>query len=157
MAKSDYQFFFPLRVRYAETDAQGIVFYGHYLTYFDTAITEYLRDLPFDYVDHVQRTGTDFHVVKAVIEFFAPSHFDDEIEVHIRTGKIGRSSLTFLIEIFPKNEETTLVKGEVVWVNTDQKVKKSVSLPEALVARVKARERNRTDSNIFNGNDTAAG
>ena len=143
MAKSDYQFFFPLRVRYAETDAQGIVFYGHYLTYFDTAITEYLRDLPFDYVDHVKRTGTDFHVVKAVIEFFAPSHFDDEIEVHVRTGKIGRSSLTFIIEIFPKNEETLLVRGEVVWVNTDQKAKRPASLPEALVVKVREREESR--------------
>jgi acyl-CoA thioester hydrolase len=143
MAKSDYHFFFPLRVRYAETDAQGIVFYGHYLTYFDTAITEYLRDLPFDYISHVKRTGTDFHVVKAVIEFFAPSHFDDEIEIHVRTGKIGRSSLTFVSEIFPKNEETPLVRGEVVWVNTDQKAKKSALLPEELVLRVKKREGDR--------------
>ena len=140
MAKSDYKFFFPFRVRYSETDAQGIVFYGHYLTYFDTAITEYLRYLRFDYLDHVKRTGTDFHVVKAVIEFFAPSHFDDEIEVHVRTGKIGRSSLTFFMEIFPKNKETPLVRGEVVWVNTDQRAKKPVSLPEELVLRVKERD-----------------
>ena len=148
MAKSDYQFFFPLRVRYAETDAQGIVFYGHYLTYFDTAITEYLRDLPFDYVAHVKRTGTDFHVVKAVIEFHAPSHFDDEIEVYVRTGKIGRSSLTFFIEIFPKNKDTLLVKGEVVWVNTDQKAKKSSPLPEKLVVKVKEREGDAVSPNI---------
>jgi acyl-CoA thioester hydrolase len=140
MAKSDYKFFLPLRVRYAETDAQGIVFYAHYLTYFDTAITEYLRALPFDYAAHVKRTGMDFHVVKTMVEFFAPSHFDDEIEVYVRTGKIGRSSLTFIIEIFPKKEETSLVRGEVVWVNTDQKAKKSMPLPEELVVRVKERE-----------------
>ena len=140
MAKSDYKFFFPFRVRYSETDAQGIVFYGHYLTYFDTAITEYLRYLRFDYLEHVKQTGTDFHVVKAVIEFFAPSYFDDEIEAHVRTGKIGRASLTFFIDIFPKNEETRLVRGEVVWVNTNQKAKKSVSLPEELVLRVKELE-----------------
>jgi acyl-CoA thioester hydrolase len=143
MAKSDYKFFFPFRVRYAETDAQGIVFYAHYLTFFDTAINEYLRNLPFNYVEHVKRTGTDFHVVKAVVEFFAPSHFDDEINVHVRTGKIGRSSLTFLIEIFPKNEETTLVKGEVVWVNTDQKAKKSAPLPEELVVKLRGWEGHR--------------
>ena len=140
MAKSDYKFFFPFRVRYAETDAQGIVFYAHYLTYFDTAINEYLRNLPFNYVEHVKRTGTDFHVVKAVIEFFSPSHFDDEINVHVRTGKIGRSSLTFLTEIFPKNEETTLVKGEVVWVNTNQEAKKSAPLPEELVVKLRGWE-----------------
>jgi len=142
MAKSDYKFFFPFRVRYAETDAQGIVFYAHYLTYFDTAISEYLRDLPFNYIEHVKQTGTDFHVVKAMIEFFTPSHFDDDIEVYVRTEKIGRSSLTFLIEIFPKNEETPLVKGEVVWVNTDQKAKKSAPLPEELVVMLRDREGN---------------
>ena len=143
MAKSDFKFFFPLRVRYAETDAQGIVFYAHYLTYFDTAINEYLRYLPFNYIEHVRNTGTDFHVIKVVVEFFAPSHFDDEIEVHVRTGRIGRSSMTFLIEIFPKNGETALIKGEVVWVNTDQKAHKSVRLPEELVAKLRVKEENR--------------
>jgi acyl-CoA thioester hydrolase len=140
MAKSDFKFCFLFRVRYAETDAQGIVFFAHYLTYFDTAINEYLRDLPHNYIEHVKQTGTDFHVVKVTIEFYAPSHFDDEIEVYVRTGRIGRSSLTFFIEIFPKNGETTLVKGEVVWVNTDQKTHKSVPLPEALVVKLRNKE-----------------
>ena len=140
MAKSEFKFSFPFRVRYAETDAQGIVFFAHYLTYFDTAINEYLRDLPHNYIEHVKQTGTDFHVVKVTVEFFAPSHFDDEIEVYVRTGRIGRTSLTFFIEIFPKNGETTLVKGEVVWVNTDQKTHKSVPLPEALVVKLGNKE-----------------
>ncbi len=140
MAKSDFKFFSPFRVRYAETDAQGIVFYAHYLTYFDTAINEYLRYLPFNYIEHVRNTGTDFHVIKVVVEFFAPSHFDDEIEVYVRTARIGRSSMTFLIEIFPKNGETALVKGEVVWVNTDQKAHKSVPLPEELVVKLRVKE-----------------
>lgn len=148
MAKTDFKFFFPFRVRYAETDAQGIVFYGHYLTYFDTAINEYLRDLPFNYVEHVKQTDTDFHVVKATLEFFAPSHFDDEIDVHVRAGKIGESSLTFILEIFPKNEEISLVKGEVVWVNTDQKAKKSAPLPEELVIKLKDKERDRLTPNL---------
>lgn len=140
MTKSDFKFCFPFRVRYAETDAQGIVFFAHYLTYFDTAINEYLRDLPHNYIEHVKQTGTDFHVVKVTVEFFAPSHFDDEIEVCVRTGRIGRSSLTFFIEIFPKNSDTTLVKGKVVWVNTDQNTHKSVPLPEALVVKLRNKE-----------------
>lgn len=140
MAKSDFKFFFPIRVRYAETDLQGIVFNAHYLTYFDTAIYEYLRDLPFDYIEHVKHTHTDFHVVKVLIEFYGPSHFDDEIEVHVRTERIGRSSLTFLIEIYPKNSETALVKGKVVWVNTDQKSHESSQLPEELVFMLRDKE-----------------
>jgi acyl-CoA thioester hydrolase len=143
MAKSDYKFFFPFRVRYAETDAQGIVFFAHYLTYFDTAINEYFRNLPYNYIEHVKHTGADFHVVKVGVEFYAPSYFDDEIEVHVRSGRIGRSSLTFFIEIFPKDGETALVKGEVVWVNTDQKSKKSTPLPEELVLKLREKEGSR--------------
>ena len=75
MAKSDYKFFFPFRVRYAETDAQGIVFFVHYLTYFDTAINKYFRDLPYNYIEHVKHTGADFHVVKVgTEELVLPSH-----------------------------------------------------------------------------------
>ncbi len=140
MAKSDYKFFFPFRVRYSEVDVQGIVFFAHYLTYFDTAINEYLRDLPYDYIKHVKHTGNDFHVVKVLVEYYAPSYFDDEIEVYVRTGRIGRSSLTFIIEIFPKDSETTLAKGEVVWVNTDQKTNKSSQLSEELAVKLRGRE-----------------
>ena len=49
MAKQDFNFFHRLRVRWAEVDRQDIVFNGHYLTYFDLAMTEYLRAMGFPY------------------------------------------------------------------------------------------------------------
>ena len=140
MAKSDYKFFFPFRVRYSETDAQGIVFNAHFLTYFDTAIYEYFRNLPYDLLDHVKNTGADFHVVRVVIDFLAPTRFDDEIEAYVRARRVGRSSITFLVEIFSRGSEKTRAKGEVVWVNTDQKTQKSVPVSQKLVAIIKARE-----------------
>ena len=140
MAKSDYKFFFPFRVRYSETDAQGIVFNAHFLTYFDTAIYEYFRNLPYDLLDHANNTGTDFHVVRVVIDFLAPTRFDDEIEAYVRARNVGRSSTTFLVEIFSKGSEKTLVRGEVVWVNTDQKTQKSAPVSQELVAIIKAKE-----------------
>ena len=90
MAKSDYHFFFPFRIRYAETDAQGIVFYGNYLTFFDTAIYEYFRALMFDFESHVQNTGADFHTVHVSMDFHAPARFDDPIEASVRTREIGQ-------------------------------------------------------------------
>ena len=45
MAYTEFTFFHPLRVRWAEVDMQSVVFNGHYLTYFDVAITEYWRSL----------------------------------------------------------------------------------------------------------------
>ena len=140
MPRSDYNFYHPFRVRYAETDAQGIVFNAHYFTYFDTALYEYLRWLPFNYQQHVKSSGEDFHTVRVEIDFLGPSGFDDLILVHVRTQRIGRSSLVFALEIFSEKGEDSLVNGQVVWVNADQAHKKSAPLPKQLIERIKARE-----------------
>ena len=58
-------------------------------TYFDVAIYEYFRQLNYGITDHVAETGADFHTVRAVADFRAPSRFDDEIDVCVRTAKIG--------------------------------------------------------------------
>ena len=140
MAKSDYAFFFPFRIRYAETDAQGIVFYGNYLIFFDTAIYEYFRALAFDFESHVENTGADFHTVHVSMDFHAPARFDDKIEAGVRTREIGRTSLTFDVEIFSSERSETLVKGNLVWVNTDQSSRRSAPLPEDLIGRIRELE-----------------
>ncbi|MZR32179.1 acyl-CoA thioesterase [Sneathiella litorea] len=120
MARQDYRFFHPFRVRYSEIDAQSVVFNAHYLTYFDTAITEFFRHLGYDHQGYVKRTGKDFHLVKSLVLYEKPILFDAEIEVGVRIEKIGRSSITFALAIFAKGEETRYCTGEIVWVNTDQ-------------------------------------
>lgn len=146
MARSDFSFFFPFRVRYSEVDGQMIVFNAHYLTYFDVAITEYFRALPYDYREQVEHTGEDYHTVKTVVEYHGPIRFDDEIEVGVRTARIGRSSLTFALEIHLKGGDDCLASGEVVWVNTDQKTRRSASLPAELVTKLKAFDGNKADA-----------
>ena len=139
--RSDFWFFWPTRVRYSEIDAQGVVFNGNYLAYFDTAITEYLRALPYRYtLGGDAASGTDFHIVKATVEYKAPIRFDDEIEVAVRTAKIGRTSIVVDLAICPKGGNVTLSAGEIVWVNTDMKAQTSAPLPEAMIAAVKKRE-----------------
>jgi acyl-CoA thioester hydrolase len=133
MPKTDYQFFFPFRVRYAETDAQGIVFNGNYLTYTDTAIYEYFRSLSFDFVEYVNQTGADFYTVRVEVDYLSPAHFDDEIHAYVRTSRIGRSSLEFEVGIYHKDTDVEIVRAKVVWVNVDQKSKKPVKLPEDLI------------------------
>jgi len=133
MSKSDFSFFFPFRVRYSEIDGQMVVFNAHYLTYFDTAITEYFRAMDFDYLGDVEKTGNDMHTVKTVVEYMAPLKFDDELEVYVRTGRIGRSSLSFALEIHLKGKDEALASGEVVWVYTNQETHKSTALPEDLI------------------------
>ena len=81
MAKLDFKFSWTFRVRYAEVDGQMIVFNAHYLTYYDTAITEYFRALPYDYMGQVKRTGEDYHTVRTLVEYKQPIAFDEDIEV----------------------------------------------------------------------------
>ena len=136
MAKSDFKFAWPFRVRYAEVAGQRIVFNAHYLTYFDTAITEYFRALPYDYMGQVDRTGEDYHTVRTLVEYQQPIEFDEDIEVHVRTARMGRTSLTFLLEIHPKDTEDQRATGEVVWVNADQTTHRSTPLPDELVEKI---------------------
>ena len=140
MARSDFEFAWPFRVRYAEVDGQMIVFNAHYLTYFDTAITEYFRALPYDYRGQVTRTGEDFHTVRTLVEYQQPIVFDEDIEVCVRTSRLGRSSLTFLLEIHPQGLDDLRATGEVVWVNTDQTTHKSAAVPAQLADKIRVHE-----------------
>src|SRR5437867_9922704 len=97
MSREQFWFFHPFRVRYSEIDGQGVVFNAHYLTYFDTTITEYFRALGYDQYADSRKTGIDFHVVKSLIEYKAPVLFDWELDVGARVARmatpVSRSNL----------------------------------------------------------------
>jgi len=84
-----------MRVRWAEVDKQGIVFNGHYLMYFDVAITEYYRALGYPYPEGLAQHGTDLFVKKAGVEYHASAGYDDEIDACVRVARLGRSSFDF--------------------------------------------------------------
>jgi acyl-CoA thioester hydrolase len=138
--RPDFWYFYPLRVRYSEVDQQGIVYNAHYLTYFDTALTEYMRALDYNYRDQLPQTGSDFHVVRAVVEYKAPARFDDIIEIAVRTARIGRSSITFELAVFPDGGDKMLASGEIVWVNAIQADRSPCPVPPALRELIEARE-----------------
>ncbi len=138
MARLDFHFAWPFRVRYSEVDRQKVVFNAHYLTYFDTAITEYFRALPYDYMGQVERIGEDYHTVKALVELKAPIEFDEDIDVLVRTARMGRSSLSFALEIHSRGNEDLRATGEVVWVNTDQATWSYFFNGEEIVSKHKA-------------------
>ncbi|WP_407151637.1 acyl-CoA thioesterase [Bradyrhizobium sp. ORS 86] len=139
--REQFWFHFPFRVRYSEVDAQAVVFNAHYLTYFDTAITEYFRALGYDYLGEVARTGIDFHTVRSVVEYKAPIRFDEDIDVCVRVARIGRSSITLALAIFAKGSEDLRATGEIVWVATDQKTHQSVAVTEDVRALIASREK----------------
>jgi acyl-CoA thioester hydrolase len=128
-------------VRYSEIDGQGVVFNAHYLTWFDTTITEYFRALAYDQYADSRKTGIDFHVVKSLIEYKAPILFDWEIEVGARVARIGNSSLAFELAIFLKGGVDALVTGEIVWVYTSQQTHRPVAIPGSIRELIATRER----------------
>lgn len=140
MKRSDFSFFFPFRVRYSEVDGQSVVFNAHYLTYYDTAITEYFRWMGYDYTADVKQTGVDFHTAKSVVEYKAPIRFDEEIEVGVRIGHIGNSSMRFDLGIFAKAVDDLRAKGEIVWVYTHQTTHETVRVSDSIRAMIAAHD-----------------
>ncbi len=119
-----------LRVRWAEVDRQGIVFNGHYLTYFDVGLTEYWRATGLRYPEALLEAGSDLFVVKALVEYHQPALYDDEIDVAVRASRLGRTSLTFAVALFRGAERVT--SGELVYVNADPVTRRSQPLPAFL-------------------------
>ena len=138
MAREEFRFTHRLRVRWAEVDRQGIVFNGHYLTYFDVGITEYYRALGYPYPDGLAEHGTDLYVRKAEVEYHASAEYDDEVDVCVRVERLGRSSFDFRVEIYRADQ--LLVGGKVIYVNADPVARKSVPLPDFLRNAIKAFE-----------------
>lgn len=126
-------FRFGLRVRYAEVDFQGIVYFAHYATYFDVAIHEFFRSLPYDYTAIRQTTGTDFNIVRSLVEYRRPLRFDEAFEVEVGIARTGRTSLTFIPAIRVVGEDEPRATGEMVWVHADQKTMRAVPLPKELL------------------------
>lgn len=128
---SEFSLQFPIRVRWAEVDMQGIVFNGHYLTYFDVAIGEYWRACGLPYpTGFVDRYQADFYVVKATVEYHASARYDDELVVCARAAKLGTSSMRFAMAIFRGTDH--LISGELIYVCADPATQKSKPMPETL-------------------------
>lgn len=124
------EFSTPLRVRWAEVDAQSIVFNGHYLTYFDVGITEYWRAIGLPYPDGLAGTGGDLFVVKSLINYHGSARYDDLLEIGVKLARIGNSSMVFEIAI--RKDEERLITGEVVYVFADPHTKKPKRVPAVL-------------------------
>lgn len=125
-----YSFFHQLRVRWAEVDRQGIVFNGHYLTYFDVAITEYWRAIDLPYPDGVADSGSDLYVVKTLINYRGSAEYDDILDIGVHVSRIGLTSITFQLGVFREGE--LLVEGEVVYVNADAQTRRPSPVPDRI-------------------------
>jgi len=128
MAREDFAFAHALRVRWAEVDMQGIVFNGHYLTYFDVAFTEYWRATGLPDVLQQAKDGRELFARKATIEYQGSARFDDVLDIGVRCAGFGRSSIRFLLEIYLGDAH--LISGELIYVYADTAARKGIALPD---------------------------
>ncbi|MBP7081037.1 MAG: acyl-CoA thioesterase [Rhodocyclaceae bacterium] len=128
--KHSFRLRHELRVRWAEVDAQNIVFNAHYLAYFDIGITEYWRAIGLPYPENIAGSGGDLYVVKSLVNYHAAARYDDQLEICVRAARVGNSSMAFDMAIF--RGETCLITGEVVYVFACPDERKSRPLPANL-------------------------
>jgi YbgC/YbaW family acyl-CoA thioester hydrolase len=128
--RTDFRFLDRLRVRWAEVDMQRIVFNGHYLMYFDTAIAGYWRALALPYHETMESLAGDLYVRKATVEYFASARYDDQLDIGIRTQRIGNTSMVLACAAF--RGEQFLVGGELVYVFADPATMRSKPVPQKL-------------------------
>ena len=115
-----------------ECDAQGIVYNGAYLGYLEIGQAEYYRNLGFAIYTIPQSGYFDFAVVKSTQEFKAPAKVDEIIELHVRVSKIGSTSLTLNLEIYPEGSDRLLTSIETVYVGYDAATESSRPVPDAI-------------------------
>ena len=86
-----YSFAHTVRVRFAETDAMGIVHHSRYLPYLEEARVEYLRHLGHPY-DQLREEGVDYAVLEVFVQYRQPLRFDDVVTVHLAMGAATRAT-----------------------------------------------------------------
>ena len=139
MDQTRYRFHYPLQVRFADTDAQGHVFFGTYFTYLDEGLMAYLRNLGFP-VRALLKMGVDMFYVDAHCQFKASATFEEMLHVHARIGRIGNSSLTAELAIYKAENGELLATGELTAVIIDVETRRPVPVPDKLRAAIASYE-----------------
>jgi acyl-CoA thioester hydrolase len=130
-----------VRVRYAETDQMGIVYYANYLVWFELGRVELLRSLGLAYSQLEKEHECILPVVEATCRYKAPARYDDEILIETRPSLLRSSVLRFSYRILRKadngREPTLLAEGETVHVVCDDRLNRK-PLPDHYAAALRA-------------------
>jgi acyl-CoA thioester hydrolase len=125
-----FQPVFENRVRFAETDQQGIVFYGEYYTFQDEAVSAFLRAIDYSY-DRMLENGWQVHVVNMDLNYRAEAEFEDVIVNELRVADLGTASIEFEYRAERKRDGRVLVDGTVTHVAVDLETEEPTRIPDA--------------------------
>ena len=135
-SKPPFKFASLTRVGFSDTDAQGIVYYGRYLPYFDAARVEYHRHLGMQYSEF----EGDLVMRATNIEYHAPARFDDLVEVFVRVARIGHTSVTYELAAYRVDDDVLMVTANQTLVLVDLEERKAIPVPEVVRERIRAFE-----------------
>lgn len=125
--------------RYAEIDQQGVVFNGHYLTWFDEACTALLDEVSVSYPELIA-TGVDFQVVHSEIDYLASVRWRDDVRVSAVCDHVGTTSfaIAFTVLRTAAGVEQVAVRGRNVYVVVSTADWAKRALPERLRAALES-------------------
>jgi acyl-CoA thioester hydrolase len=119
-----------MRVRFAECDPQGVVFNGHYLFYFDVAVTEIWREAIGSYTESVAEHGVDVVVGEARVRYRAPLRFDEEFDLVVTIPSFGTTSMTTAIAV--ERDGELCAEGDLRQVFVDVETGEKTPIPGAI-------------------------
>jgi acyl-CoA thioester hydrolase len=130
------EFSLPIVPRYAEVDQQAVVFNGHYLTWFDEALTAFFDHVGVSYPD-LMNSGHDMQLVHTEIDYSAPVRWRDAVRVAVACERLGSTSFTIGFSVLRRrdgSDEELAVRGSSVYVivSTEDWTKRQI--PDSLRA-----------------------
>lgn len=107
-----------VRVRYAETDRMGVVYYANYLVWFEVGRTEWLRETGWSYRE-MERDGISLPVIEAHCEYRRPARYDDDIEIATTAVPMTAVRIRFDYEVWRVGDDAPLASGHTVHAALD--------------------------------------
>jgi acyl-CoA thioester hydrolase len=132
----EYPFFLPIRVRFADTDLQGHVFFAHYFTYCDEAFMAYLETLGFSW-KNLGAMGLELYYLESNCEFKGRAFFADILNVYTRIAKLGRSTMGVEMLITKSTDKKVVATGRITAVMVSKQTGKSTPIPSDLREAIK--------------------
>jgi acyl-CoA thioester hydrolase len=118
-----------IRVRYAETDQMGVVYYANYLVYFEIGRVEYMRERGVAYKEMEIQDDSFIVVAESHCRHLRPARYDDLLRIRTRVAQVRRRTIRFAYEIVEDASGTLLATGQTMHVVCDRKGKPK-ALPE---------------------------
>lgn len=123
-----------IRVRYAETDQMGYVYYGNYAQYFEVGRVEMLRQLDLSY-KMFEESGVMMPVLTLTCKYYKPARYDDLLNIKTIIKEKPGVRIHFYYEVYDENE-TLLSLGETTLVFIDMKSNRPVKCPDILAQKL---------------------